>query len=175
MLEHPAPPAPLKLVVIGALVGLHGVRGAFKLRSFCDPPERIFKYSAVQMRLQHQLLPLVWRGRKASKEGFIVEIDGIDDRDQAVALVGAELVVDRAQLPPSKPGEYYWVDIEGLRVIGVDGFDFGRVEKLFDTGANLVMTVKGERERLIPFVAAHVLDVRLAAREVLVDWGADWL
>jgi 16S rRNA processing protein RimM len=55
-------------------------------------------------------------------------------------------------LPPPEPGEYYWVDLEGLRVVTLDGVELGTVASLFATGANDVMVVQGERERLMPFV-----------------------
>lgn len=64
----------------------------------------------------------------------------------------AEIAVRRSQLSPPQPGEYYWADLEGLQVITLDGVVLGTVTSLFATGANDVMVVQGERQRLLPFV-----------------------
>jgi 16S rRNA processing protein RimM len=50
----------------------------------------------------------------------------------------------------------------------------GRVRTLLETGANQVLVVDGERERLIPFVSAVVVSVDLARGELVVDWEADF-
>lgn len=165
-------------IVIGELIGIHGVRGAFKMRSYCDPPERFFKYKNIQLRRGQSLSPLVVVSRKPSRNDFIIEVGGITDRDVAATWVGAELVVDRSQLPPSRPGEYYWADLEGLRVINADGTDYGRVVRLFNSGASDVLATKGTgedaRERLIPFVyGTYVTAVDLATGVISVDWDPD--
>ena len=87
---------------------------------------------------------------------------------------GTEVWVPRSTLPPPKPGEYYWVDLEGLRVANVEGVDFGTVSHLFSTGANDVLVVKGDRERLIPFIEQVIREVDLPGRSIRVEWGADY-
>ena len=79
------------------------------------------------------------------------------------------------QLPPPRADEFYWCDLEGLAVETQDGMDLGRVDHLFATGANDVICVKGERERLIPFVWGDVIkDVDFAEGRILVDWDPDF-
>jgi 16S rRNA processing protein RimM len=104
----------------------------------------------------------------------IARLKGCEDRDAAAALRGSDVAVPRAALPRSSEGEYYWADLEGLRVRNRGDEDLGRVTGLIETGANQVLVVRGERERLIPFVSAVVKSVDLARGEVAVDWGADW-
>lgn len=167
-----------KRLVVAELVALHGVRGGFRLRSHCEPPERLFKYKGLQLRRGDQSLPVLWRSRKSVDPGFLVEIDGIEDRDQAVAWLGAEITVARSELPKLRKGQYYWVDLEGLQVCGAeDGFDFGIVQKVMDTGANLVILVReaNGKERLIPFAEPDfVKSVDLDAGVIRVDWDPDF-
>jgi 16S rRNA processing protein RimM len=106
--------------------------------------------------------------------GVIAKLAGVDEREAAAALKGAEVAVARASLPQAPAGEYYWADLQGLRVINLQGEELGRVSHLLETGANDVLVVRGERERLIPFVAAYVVKVDLAGGELVVDWGADY-
>jgi 16S rRNA processing protein RimM len=163
-----------KRVVVAALVALHGVRGGFKLRSYCEPPDRLFKYKALELRRGEQSLPVQWRARQSSREGFIVEIEGIADRDQALPWLGGEISVARSQLPKLQAGQYYWVDLEGLAVRGVtDDFDFGVVQQVLDTGANLVLRVRDAagKERLLPFVEPdYVKSVDLDQGRIVIDW-----
>ncbi len=91
-----------------------------------------------------------WRA-SAKAKGVIAKIQGCDDRDQAAALQDSKIAIRRAQLPALEAGEYYWTDLEGLRVETLDGVELGRVSYLFETGANDVVVVKGERERMIPY------------------------
>jgi len=89
---------------------------------------------------------------------------------------GQEIAVRREQLPAAEEGEYYWVDLVGLRVETLDGSELGRVDHLMATGANDVLVVEGERQRLIPFVTGHIVkDVDLDAGVIRVDWQADYL
>ncbi len=87
-------------------------------------------------------------------------------------LVGAP----RAALPPTRTDEYYWADLVGLEVINTREQSLGCILGLIETPANTVLRVAdGEgAERLLPFVAAVVLDVDLVERRVRVDWEADW-
>ena len=66
-------------------------------------------------------------------------------------FVGADIEVAVSRLPRLKPGEYYWSQLEGLKVINLAGQELGVVSYLFETGANDVLVVAGERERLIPY------------------------
>ncbi len=92
----------------------------------------------------------------------------------ALALAGEWIAVPRGQLPPAPEGEYYWVDLIGARVSNLDGDELGEVVRMMATGANDVLVVRGERERLVPFVLGHhVSEVDLARRRIVVDWEMD--
>ena len=162
-------------ILLGRVLGAFGVRGELKLHSFTDPVSMAMKYQPwllVQDGRERQLGTV--RGRETNK-GMVITIDGVDDRDAAEALAGAEVWVPRGNLPQPKPGEYYWVDLEGLAVVNREGLEFGTVAYLFETGANDVMVVTGERERLIPYIPGQfIVDVDFDARRITVDWDADF-
>ncbi len=64
----------------------------------------------------------------------------------------------------------------GLTVETVGGQRLGAVVNMMETGANDVMVVRGDEERLIPFVREHVVrEVDLKARRVVVDWDPDFV
>jgi len=115
----------------------------------------------------------VVEGKRHSKS-VIAHFEGVDDRDQAAALIGSEIAIPRDQLPAAEDGSYYWTDLEGMQVVHRDGSDLGRVAYLMETGSNDVLVTKGERERLIPFIAEKViLDVDFDKGVISVDWEWD--
>lgn len=115
----------------------------------------------------------VAEGKKHGK-GVIARIDGIADRDQAAKLIDCGIAVDRGALPDTEVDQYYWTDLEGLKIEHRDGTDLGRVAYLLETGSNDVLVTTGKPERLIPFILGTViLDVDIAAGVIKVDWELD--
>jgi 16S rRNA processing protein RimM len=104
----------------------------------------------------------------------VAKLDGIETREQALALKGETVSIERAALPEADEGHYYLADLVGLEVVNEQGERLGTVKQWTTNGAQDVMEVAGERTHLIPWVAAIVKGVDLAARRVVVDWGADW-
>lgn len=106
---------------------------------------------------------------------MIARLEACEDRDQAVALMNCEIGVRRDQLPATRPGEYYWNDLLGLDVVTLQNEVLGKVDHLLETGANDVLVVMGDRERLIPFVLNDiVMHVDLEAGVIRVDWDKEY-
>ena len=163
-----------RMIVLGRFAGVFGVRGELKIESWTDPRDAIFRYQPwTLVRAGTSSMLTGVRGR-AHGPGLVASVPGIVDRDAAEKLVGSEIQVARSALPAPKAGEYYWVDLEGMSVVNVEGIAFGTVSHLFDTGANHVLAVQGDRERLIPFVQPHLVSVDFATMQIVVDWDADF-
>ncbi|MFO7857626.1 MAG: ribosome maturation factor RimM [Ectothiorhodospiraceae bacterium] len=163
------------LVILGRISGLFGVAGWVRVYSYTDPRENILKYPEWQLGLSDGWRQ--WRMTDGRRQGkaVVARLDGVDDRDQARALIGSEIAIPRSALPPAAEGEYYWADLQGLRVYNTDGRDFGVVTRLMETGANDVLVVEGERERLIPMVpGAYVVRVEPGSGFLEVDWDPDF-
>jgi 16S rRNA processing protein RimM len=165
-----------KLVLLGRIVGVHGVRGELKLESYTDPRMRIFRYQPWQLGTGSGVVQVAGCQGRAQGKGIVATLPGIDDRDAAAALVGSDIRVPRAALPPAAPGEYYWADLEGLEVVTMQGVPLGRVSHLVATGANDVLVIgDGVRERLVPFLPGQfVTEVDIQGGRVVVDWDPDF-
>ena len=112
---------------------------------------------------------------KPHGKGLVAKLDGVVDRDQAAALMDFTVSVDRGQLPENPDGTYYWADLVGLTVTTQQGQQLGTVDYMMETGANDVMVVAGDRERLIPFVLGQVVaKVDLESGLILVDWDPEF-
>lgn len=163
-------------VPVGRISGVYGVRGWVRVYSYTDPREAILEYAPWWIAdADGGWYPgTLAEGRRHGK-GVVARLEGCRDRDAALALVGREIAVSRSALPDSGPDRYYWVDLEGLRVQTRDARALGTVTGLLETGANDVLVVRGERERLIPFVIGRVVrKVDLARGVIEVDWDPDF-
>lgn len=174
--EAGRPPSPGKRVLLGRVLGAFGVRGDVRLESWTDPRAQIFRYQPWILRapsgVERELAGA--RGRDTGKH-VVATLPGCDDRDAAEALRGTEILVPRDVLPPPAAGEYYWVDLEGMRVVTVDGVALGEVAHMLSTGANDVMVVRGERERMLPFVQPdYVTSVDFETGTITVDWDPEF-
>ena len=157
-------------IVLGRIVGLFGVKGWVKVYSYTEPREAVLEYERCLLRKDE-----VWESAgivegKRHGKSVIARFEGIDDRDAAAELVGLELGIERTEMPEPDQGQYYWADLEGLKVLHRDGTELGTVAYVMATGANDVLVTSGERERLIPFVLDEViLDVDLVNGVITVD------
>lgn len=162
-------------VVVGEIAGAYGVKGWVKVHSHTDPPSNILDYgpwtvSDVSGSKKYNIL-----SGRMSGSSVVARLEGVEDRDEALKLKSGKIMVSRDRFPPAEPGHYYWVDLIGLSVKNLEGADFGSVEDMLATGANDVLVVKGERERLIPFILGQfVKDIKLDDGLMLVDWDADF-
>jgi len=159
-------------VLIGHVSGVHGLKGWVKVHSFTDPRDAIFDYQPWLLGEARKDVVLE-RGQPNGKT-LIALFPGVDSVEQARVLVGQEIRVPRTALPTASDGQWYWSDLIGLAVINRDGVPLGRVRSMIETGANDVMVLEGERERLVPFVTGQVIEhVDLEAGEIRVDWHPD--
>lgn len=160
----------------GEISGVFGVKGLVKVFSFTEPRENIVRYSPWLLQKNDQSWEVKVVSGQRHGNVVVAELESISDRDAALALMGAKILIRKQQLPKPKPGEYYWADLVGLRVETESGLKLGIVDHLLETGANDVLVVRdGERERLIPFLQRQtVLQIDLAAGVMIVDWDPDF-
>lgn len=160
------------LIQLGYVGAPFGVRGWVKLRSHTDPPERLLEHRNLRIGRGAD-----WRSYRIEATGrsggaLTVKLAGVEDRDQAQALRGAEIRVPRADLPQRDDREFYRADLIGCDVVNLAGIALGSVENFVETPAQVLMVVRGAEEIWIPAEPRHVRRVDLAARRVVVDWDA---
>ncbi|BBA34594.1 ribosome maturation factor RimM [Methylocaldum marinum] len=164
-----------QLVVVGEIGGAFGVRGWLKVRSYTDPADNILSYSPwlIGDEKKRSLYKVIDGQQHGGS--VLAHLEGVNTRDQALQLTGLCIFVDRDRFEPAKPGEFYWADLVGIEVRTTSGMSLGAVTGMMETGANDVMVVRGERERLIPFVIGEfVKKVDLSEGYLIVDWDSDF-
>ncbi|VAW54028.1 16S rRNA processing protein RimM [hydrothermal vent metagenome] len=164
-----------QLISLGNISGVFGVKGWIKVHSFTDPREKIVEYGAWQIKHQGKWQEVKLSAGKRQGKTIVVKLIGLDDRDEAMLYQGDEIAIYPQQLDPLKSGEYYWHQLTGLAVLTSKGVDLGKVDHLLETGANDVLVVRGDRERLIPFTMGNaVISVNLQTETITVDWDPDF-
>ncbi len=160
------------LIQLGIVGAPFGVRGWVKLRSHTDPPERLLEHRSV--RIGRGADWVLYRIEASGRSGgaLTVKLAGVEDRDQARALRGADVCVARSELPQRDAKDFYRADLIGCEVVDLQGTELGVVQHFIETPAQVLMVVRGEREFWIPAVARHLRRVDLQARRVVVDWSS---
>ena len=162
-------------IVLGKVVGVHGLQGWLKVHSDTDPREAIGRYPKwlIGANDSWQLLEVETVRRQGKR--VLGKLAECGDRECAEELIGKDIAVERSDLDELPQGQFYWCDLVGLRVANVDGVDFGKVVRVFDTGANDVIVARNGRERLIPWIDRDVvLKVDFESGELIVDWDPEF-
>lgn len=161
-------------ILIGQVSGCFGVKGWLKVFSYCQPRENITTYKSWIIGGK------LYKSVESKKNGklIIAKLKGINDKETAANLMGQDIEIEQEQLPQLEPNHYYWHDLIGLHVSNTQGVDFGKIKSLLETGANDVIIINGDKERLIPFIAdgsehQTIIKVDLDKQTMVVDWHED--
>jgi 16S rRNA processing protein RimM len=164
-----------RVVVIGQVAGVFGVRGWVKLISHTEPREDILRYRQCLIGRGGEWRPQELLAGRPQGKGIVAHLKGCDTPEAARLLMGCDIGVPRSALPALSTDEYYWADLRGLRVVTREGVELGVIDGLLETGANDVLVVKGEREHLIPYVQGKIVTaVDLEQGVMRVDWDPDF-
>jgi 16S rRNA processing protein RimM len=166
---------------LGSINGTHGLKGWVKVFSYTDPLEAILDYSPWILRKAGAEREITIKDGQASGKRLIVQVEGVDTRDQAEDLIGYEVHVNVDAMPGLEEGELYWFQLEGLSVENSSGESLGKIAQMLETGANDVMVVDpsddsiDKQQRLIPYLEGDVVkEVDQEIGVVIVDWDSDY-
>lgn len=161
-------------ICVGHITGVQGLKGWVRVFSDTSPRENIVEYSPWMLKSGDDIQTLEVEGRLQGRL-VLAKLTGIESREQAAELIGSKIYIWPDQLPELDQDEYYWSDLIGMQVESLQSEVLGQVDDMMETGANDVMVVKGDRDRLIPFVIDDIVkEVDLVRRRIIVDWQADF-
>ena len=159
------------LVLIGKIVGDHGLKGTSKIQSYAESLE-IFKSGTVLLvsspdgSENHYEIDWI----KSHSRGALLTLKEVTDRDQAKSLIGSELYIEKAELPELEAGTYYWSDLIGVNVYTSDDRYIGSVASIIETGANDVYVVKdADKEILVPALESVVQSIDIESKIMRVE------
>jgi 16S rRNA processing protein RimM len=156
--------------LIGRVIKVHGVRGEIKIFPLSRCPENLKDYKELVLVGGDEEIVYFHRIERTRSRGdiAITQLEGINSREEATALIGCQVWVSRADFPQLDQDEYYWFDLQGMQVVTEEGQEIGVVISLFNTKAHDVLVVGGKgREYLIP-VSGEVIVGRDDSERILV-------
>lgn len=187
------------MITLGQIIGVHGIKGWVKVKSYTRPEDNLFEFSQWSLvreqkvtaqdkvvcsvdDVMQQDTQCFWVKPVESRRqpnGWFVKLEGCDDRNAAELLRGLLVQVPRQQLPVLAEDEYYWSDLIGLAVEGLDGKNLGCVDSLIETGANDVLVVVDQDSKkrcLVPYLPKRVIKkIDISLGRMVVDWSVDKL
>lgn len=156
-------------VCVGAIAGAFGVRGEAKIKSFTDDPKAVASYGPLESEDATRRFEV--RITRQIKGGYAARLSGVSTREEAEALKGTRLYVDRAVLPSPEEDEFYYADLIGLRVEDGEGALLGKVRAMHEFGAGDMLEYvpeAGGETVLVPFTREAVPVVDVAGGRVMV-------
>ncbi len=158
-------------LVVGKIVGTHGIKGDLKVVSYADSMNVFASGEALVLsREGRHLGAFRVASSRPHKRVILLVLEGTTSIEAAKNWVGCDVCVDRASLTQPEEGSYYWFQVIGLDVFTLDNRCLGRVEAVFPTGSNDVYVVKdGKKEVLVPAIDSVVTGIDLERRIMKVD------
>jgi 16S rRNA processing protein RimM len=179
------------LIELGAISEAQGLRGQVKVRPHSPDPVALLSSKTLWLSLiprrdagvaasveQASLTQYKVKSAKIHSGNVVIALDGVTDRDQALALKGARILVGRDAFPKAESDSYYWIDLIGCQAINLQGEVLGDVLDVTENGAHGVIAIGDATSKgakfLVPFVKEVVQDVDLENKKITLDWQSDW-
>lgn len=155
-------------LIVGQIIRPHGVRGELAMKLITDYPDnlKVGKRIFLGPELQPQRLKAI----RPHREGALIRIEGVEDRDAADLLRGQMVQVHLTDAIPLAEGEYYMFQLQGIQVVTEAGEELGRFDGYLETGANDVYIIRSPRygEILLPAIPDVIRKVDIAAGQMTV-------
>jgi 16S rRNA processing protein RimM len=159
---------------IGLFVGVHGIKGEMKLKSYTEIPEDIFSYKGIHVENSNKPINLVFI-RKV-KNSFICRIENIITRNDAEKLRGLKLFINRNKLSKLSDDEFYQVDLLGFQVYNLKRESFGSIISFNDFGGGLLVEVnKNDKVFYLPISSNFLKDINYVKKEVVLNLDLNFI
>ena len=179
------------LIELGAISEAQGLQGQVKVRPHSAEPVALLSSKSIWLSLiprrdagvsasleEASLTQYKVKSAKMHSGNVVLTLDGVTDRDQALALKGSRILVARDAFPKADSDSYYWVDLIGCNAVNLQGEALGEVIDVTENGAHGVIAIGNPETKtivyLVPFVKEVVQNVDLPNKTITLDWQSDW-
>ena len=138
-----------KLILVGVISGAHGIKGHVTVRSFTEEPQNLTSLTLQNNEGEKVILKF----SHMAKRELVCMMSGVKDRTTAEKMRGVKLYSLRSKLPEINENEFYFTDLIGLKAIGLNGEDLGKVAGVHNFGASdlIEISVPEQKSQLYPF------------------------
>ena len=144
-------------ILAGSILGLHGLKGYIKVKSFLENPKDLFNYDKYFInKISFSSLLLKFN----KKSVFICELVGINSIEEAKKFVNKDIFICKSSLPKTDKDEIYLNDLISFNVELESGLYLGELVKFYDFGAGPIIGVKqGHTEMMLPFSDNFIINI----------------
>ena len=144
-------------ILAGSILGLHGLKGYIKVKSFLENPKDLFNFDKYFInKVRFSSLQLKFN----KKSIFICELSGINSMEEAKNFLKADIFICRSSLPETDEDEIYLNDLISFNVELESGLCLGELVKFYDFGAGPIIGVKqGHTEMMLPFSDNFIINI----------------
>ena len=161
-----------KLIEIGCFVGVHGIKGEVKLKSFTEIPENIFSFN--EIFIESSVNPIKLKLTRKLKQIFVCKIENVETRDDAENFKGLKLFISRKSLSKLSDKEFYHSDLLNFAVYNLNKESFGKVISLEDFGAGLLVEVKKNNKTFyLPMGKNFLKKIDYKDKQIILDLEKD--
>ena len=154
-------------VLLGVVIGAQGLKGEVKVKAFTQSPEKLAAYGPLHTKDGKSFRANFVR---KTKDGAVIALEGVNDRNAAEALKGAELYVPRSALPKEDADEFYHADLIGLRAEDTEGRAMGTVRALHNFGAgDVIELVRDDGDEVfLPFTREVAQEIDIESGRIVI-------
>ena len=155
------------LILVGSIIGLHGLKGYVKVKSFLENPKDLFNFNKYFIdKISFRSLLLKFN----KKSIFICELSGINSMEEAKNFVKADIFICRSSLPETDEDEIYLNDLISFNVELESGLCLGKLIKFYDFGGGPIIAVKhGNEEKMLPFSDNFIINIDKDLRVIILS------
>ena len=157
-----------RLILVAQVGGAFGVRGEVRITAYTADPKALLRYRDLMRQDGSPGLTLL--SGRAAKAGLVARVKEIETPEQADALRGLNLYIDRDLLPPPDEDEFYLADLVGIEARDTAGVVIGKVISVQNFGADDLLEIKPAigPSWWLPFTREAVPEVNVGERWVTV-------
>lgn len=168
-----------KKVLVGAIGKPYGIKGWIKVNSYTEPVSNILDYRPWYLEAPskqpsfHYYIEIV--DSRIHGQQILVLLANCTTPESAYFYTNYKIYVEREKFFPLAKGEYYWTDLEGLKVYTCENTYLGIISAIFATGANDVLVIIDKKRHLVPFLLDKTIkSIDLENKTMIVDWDAEF-
>ncbi len=164
-----------KKIVIGKVIGTHGIKGTLKILPLTDFPERFWKMESLSLYDENEnkrFSGRIWNVKRHSSGKFIlIDLENVFDELTANQLVGLYIMISPEERVELKEGEYWIDDIIGLKVLDEESRELGTITDVIKAGYHDVYVVKTKdgKQKFIPAVKEFIKKIDIENGFIVVS------
>jgi len=157
------------MIEIARILKPHGIRGDLKVRLFSDNVDAFALRAYAFIKKGSEYERTAYTAVRIDAPFIYVHFNGVDTRNDAEEMSGISLYLNREDLEVPDEGEYYIIDLIGLKIVNDEGNELGTLKEVLQNGAADVYVVKGKNSFMFPALKRVIKSVDLNAGEIRVS------